>query len=69
MKRRLLAVLIPAALFVSQQMPAQPPPAPAAAPTAAQNAQAPPFFLTNASLLEVIDILCKTLKISYILDA
>jgi general secretion pathway protein D len=60
MNVRVLALLISGAL-VLQQMPGQPP-----AP-AAQNA--PPFFLTNASLLEVIDILCKTLKISYILDA
>ncbi len=62
MKFRVLALLISASLVVPQQIPAQPPPAP-------QSAQAPPFFLTNASLLEVIDILCKTLKISYILDA
>ena len=62
MKSRVLAFLISAALVVCQQIPAQPPPAP-------QSAQAPPFFLSNASLLEVIDILCKTLKISYILDA
>lgn len=66
MKLRVLAFLISGTLVVSQQITAQPPPAPAAA---AQSAQAPPFFLTNASLLEVIDILCKTLKISYILDA
>jgi general secretion pathway protein D len=67
MKLRVLAVLISGALVVSSQLPAQPPPAPAPVPAAAQSA--PPFFLTNASLLEVIDILCKTLKISYILDA
>jgi len=62
MKLRAVSLLISGLLVVSQQTPAQPPPAP-------QNAPAPPFFLTNASLLEVIDILCKTLKISYILDA
>ncbi len=60
MNVRVLALLI-SGILVLQQMPGQPP-----APVA-QNA--PPFFLTNASLLEVIDILCKTLKISYILDA
>jgi general secretion pathway protein D len=60
MNVRVLALLI-SGILVLQQMPGQPP-----AP-AAQNA--PPFFLTHASLLEVIDILCKTLKISYILDA
>jgi general secretion pathway protein D len=61
MNVRVLALLISGVLLCQQQVPAQPP------PPAAQNA--PPFFLTNASLLEVIDILCKTLKISYILDA
>jgi general secretion pathway protein D len=60
MKLRVLALLISSAL-TCQLSPGQQPPN--------QNAQAPPFFLTNASLLEVIDILCKTLKISYILDA
>jgi general secretion pathway protein D len=33
------------------------------------NAQAPPFFLTGASLLDTIDILARTLKLNYILDA
>jgi general secretion pathway protein D len=63
-KARLLALAISGSLL-AMQLPAQQT-APAAA---AQNATAPPFFLNNASLLEVIDILTKTLKISYILDA
>ena len=63
MRLRALSILISGVLLISPIAHTQPP-----APNP-QNAQAPPFFLTNASLLEVIDILCKTLKISYILDA
>jgi general secretion pathway protein D len=37
-------------------------------PPPAANAQAPPFFLNGASLIETIDILARTLKINYILD-
>jgi general secretion pathway protein D len=64
MRLRPLSLLISGVLLIGQPALSQQPPAPNP-----QNAQAPPFFLTNASLLEVIDILCKTLKISYILDA
>jgi general secretion pathway protein D len=68
MKFTKLALLVPAA-FAAALM-AQPPAAPPAqpAPPAAATADAPPFFLNGASLIETIDILARTLKLNYILD-
>jgi general secretion pathway protein D len=47
--------------------PAAPAPPKAVAPPAAQGS-APPLFLENASLVEVVDILARALKINYIID-
>jgi len=44
-----------------------PPPTRTALPPSAPGA-APPLFLENASLVEVVDILARALKINYIID-
>jgi general secretion pathway protein D len=58
-----------------QQQQGNPPPAATVAPPATRTAlppaapgTAPPLFLENASLVEVVDILARALKINYIID-
>jgi general secretion pathway protein D len=63
MKFRKLALVGPSVLAAAVLAFAQPPAAPPPG-----NAQAPPFFLNGASLIETIDILARTLKLNYILD-
>ena len=67
MNLRIFSLLGPTVAVLAAVALAQPPAAPP--PTAAASAQAPPFFLNGASLIEVIDILARSLKLNYILDS